>query len=573
MTILSDNSVHNIEQKVDQLYEQSELFAKGALTYKMLSEAQADLINTTEQHKPEELFGSDIDKRPLVVAFFGGTGVGKSTLLNRFAGQTIARTGVERPTSREVTIFVHNSVEIKQLPKDFPLDKVNIRQHQDETKREIIWIDMPDIDSVETANLEIVRDWIPYIDVLLYVVSPERYRDDKGWQFLLDQGYKHAWLFVINQWDFLGGGNHGGDESVFRDFESLLQKAGFDQPLIYRTDCLSDKNDDEFDQLSQNLLGIANDHTINELDRRGIWNRLQTLQSVLQQQIQSLGERKWFDQLDQTYKKNWSQAAIDIRQHLDLPIQKTAAKFTRPVFSLIDRFRSKNNNLENGQTEIIPTDQKCWDSRAQIITEGVLDKVALEADSLGLPVEQIQERLNELRPGIEERMNVSLQIGLQQGLANPGNGLHRFFHQLLGILTTLLPVVALAWVAYRVIEVFNVGQSSDYLGANFAIHSFLLVLVAWLIPTLLHKKSRPSLQKAARKGLENGLNNGLAEIDAEINAILSQSRELQAGLLATAEDLLAACSSIKPVQQEITGSTLSRMLQKELHSTDSTPKL
>ena len=570
MTILSDNSVRNIEEKVDQLYEQSELFAKGALTYKMLSEAQADLINTTEQHKPEELFGSNIDKRPLVVAFFGGTGVGKSTLLNRFAGQTIARTGVERPTSREVTIFVHNSVEIKQLPKDFPLDKVNIRQHQDEAKREIMWIDMPDIDSVETANLEIVRDWIPYIDVLLYVVSPERYRDDKGWQFLLDQGYKHAWLFVINQW-YLG--NHGGDDSVFGDFETQLQKAGFDQPLIYRTDCLSDNNDDDFDQLAQNLLGIANDHTINELDRRCIWNRLQTLQSVLQQQIQSMGERKWFDQLDQTYKKNWSQAAIDIRQHLDLPIQKTAAKFTRPVFSLVDRFRSKNNNLENDQAEIIPTDQKCWDSRAQIITEGVLDKVALEADSLGLPVEEIQERLNELRPGIEQRMNVSLQTGLQQGLVNPGNRLHRFVYQLLGILTTLLPVAALAWVAYRVIAVFNVGQSSDYLGANFAIHSFLLVLVAWLIPTLLHKKSRPSLQKAARKGLENGLNNGLAEIDAEINSALSQSRELQAGLLATAEDLLAACSSIKPVQQEITGSTLSRMLQKELHSTDSTPKL
>jgi hypothetical protein len=166
-----------------------------------------------------------------------------------------------------------------------------------------------------------------------------------------------------------------------------------------------------------------------------------------------------------------------------------------------------------------------------------------------------------------------MQAGLQQGLANPGNRLHRFVHQLLGILTTLLPVAALAWVAYRVIAVFNVGESSDYLGANFAIHSFLLVLVAWLIPYLLHKKSRPSLQKAAKKGLENGLNNGLAEIDVEISSVLSQSRELQAGLLATGEDLLEACSSIKPVQQEITGSTLSRMLQKELHSEGGAPKL
>ncbi len=559
-------AIHNIEEKVDQLYEQADLFAKGALTHKMLSAAQADLINSAEQHKPEELFGSDLDKRPLVVAFFGGTGVGKSTLLNRFAGQTIARTGVERPTSREVTIFVHNSVEIKQLPKDFPLDKVNIRQHQDEIKREIMWIDMPDIDSVETANLEIVRDWVPYIDVLLYVVSPERYRDDKGWQFLLDQGYKHAWLFVVNQWD-------QGDETVFGDFETQLQKAGFDQPLIYRTDCLSDKNDDDFDQLAQNLLGIANDHTINELDRRGIWNRLQSLQSVLQQQIQSLGDRESFDQLDQMHQKNGSQAAIDIRQHLELPIQKTAAKFTRQSFSLIDRFRSENNNDDHDQAEVMPSDQSSWDSRAQTIVEGLLDKIALEADGLGLPVEQIKNRLNELRTDIEERMDVSMQGGLQQGLANPGNRLHRFVHQLLGILTTLLPVAALAWVAYRVIAVFNVGQSSDYLGANFAIHSFLLVLVVWLIPYLLHKKSRPSLQKAAKKGLENGLNNGLADIDAEISSVLSQSRELQAGLLATGEDLLEACSLIKPAQQEINGSTLSRMLQKELHSKGSTPKL
>ena len=562
-----DNSsgAHNIEEKVDQLYKQAELFAKGALSHKMFSEAQANLINSAEQHKPEQLFGSDQNQRPLVVAFFGGTGVGKSTLLNRFAGQSIARTGVERPTSREVTIFVHRSVEIKQLPEDFPLDKVNIRQHQDQTKREIMWIDMPDIDSVETTNLEIVREWVPYIDVLLYVVSPERYRDDKGWQFLLDQGYKHAWLFVINQWD-------QGDETVVRDFESLLKKAGFDQPLVYRTDCLSETNRDDFDELSQNLLGLANDHTINELDRRGIWNRLQTLQSVLEKQIQWLGDRELFDQFEQTYKNIWSQTIIDSRQHLELPIQKSAARFTKPSFSLIDRFKPGQKD-DHEQTEVIPKSHKIWDNRAQTIVEGALDKVTLEADSLGLPVEQIQHHLNELRPDIEERMDLSMQTGLQQGLAHPGNRLQRFVHQLFGILTTLLPVVALGWVAYRVITVFKVGQNSDYLGANFAIHSFLLVLVAWLIPYLLHKKSRPSLQKAAQKGLEDGLNAGLAEIDAEISSTLSQSRQLQNGLLATGEDLLAACSSIKPLQQEITGSTLSRMLQKELHTTNSTPKL
>jgi hypothetical protein len=65
----------------------------------------------------------------------------------------------------------------------------------------------------------------------------------------------------------------------------------------------------------------------------------------------------------------------------------------------------------------------------------------------------------------------------------------------------------------------------------------------------------------------------LAEIDVEIRSKINQIKQLHNGLLATAEDLLAASTSIKPVQQEITGTTLTRMLQKELHRSGSTPKL
>ena len=187
-----NNPVDGIEENINDLYRKNADLTKQALTYKFISpsqfEAQTEQLNSLDQQKPENLFEAKKQNRPLVVALFGGTGVGKSTLLNRVAGKEIARTGIERPTSREVTIFLHDSVEVKQLPQDFPVEKVNIRQHQDQSKKEILLIDMPDIDSVETENLQIVRDWVPYIDVLLYVVSPERYRDDRGWQFLLDQG-------------------------------------------------------------------------------------------------------------------------------------------------------------------------------------------------------------------------------------------------------------------------------------------------------------------------------------------------------------------------------------------------
>lgn len=87
--------------------------------------------------------------------------MGKSTLPNRLAGQPIARTGVERPTSREVSVYLHGSVQLRQLPKDFPLDEVRIAHHHDDARRQVLWLDMPDIDSVEQHNRELVLSWLP----------------------------------------------------------------------------------------------------------------------------------------------------------------------------------------------------------------------------------------------------------------------------------------------------------------------------------------------------------------------------------------------------------------------------
>jgi hypothetical protein len=128
---------------------------------------------------PNALFG-DGQGRPLLVAFMGGTGVGKSSLLNRLAGKAIAKTGIERPTSREVTLYHHRSVVLQHLPENLPIASVKIAQHDDETKRHIIWIDMPDFDSIDQNNRHLVLEWLPHIDVLIYVVSPERYRDEKA---------------------------------------------------------------------------------------------------------------------------------------------------------------------------------------------------------------------------------------------------------------------------------------------------------------------------------------------------------------------------------------------------------
>ena len=60
--------------------------------------AAIDLKSPVDLFVSAETAAQGQSERPLVVGLFGGTGVGKSSLLNRLAGSDIARTGVVRPT-------------------------------------------------------------------------------------------------------------------------------------------------------------------------------------------------------------------------------------------------------------------------------------------------------------------------------------------------------------------------------------------------------------------------------------------------------------------------------------------
>jgi GTPase Era involved in 16S rRNA processing len=171
------------------------------------------------------------DEPLLVVMLMGGTGVGKSTLLNALAGEIIAPSSVLRPTTRDPVVYIHESVATERL--DQALRACRIQRHRRDSLRQKVIVDTPDLDSTDLANRETLKAVLPIADIVLYVGSQEKYHDRLGWDLFRQERRLRAFAFILNKWDRCvqtGAAGLRPDEDLLRD----LQKEGFQKPLLFR---------------------------------------------------------------------------------------------------------------------------------------------------------------------------------------------------------------------------------------------------------------------------------------------------------------------------------------------------
>lgn len=519
-----------IKSNVDQ-------WAESLKTDKWISQYDFNRLVTLDTRSPSGLF--DTEERPLVVAFFGGTGVGKSSLLNRLAGENIARTGVERPTSREVTVYLHQALSIANLPDAYPTKNVKVALHRNEHNHDVLWVDMPDFDSAEQANKEIVLSWLPYIDVLVYVVNPERYKDDQGWRLLLEHGLNHAWLFVMNHWD-------RGVEIQREDFKNLLEKANLDDPVIFRTDCNPDREqavDDDLAELESTIQNLASDNIIKHLEERGVNLRIQELQRRCEKviaKIESVGSE---NELNETWQEIWGKASIDISssQHWKVSdlADRYASKDARWYTSVINAIKGKEKPEKETPAGNLITASELWDEQIKTIAHDSLTQLLQTMKLKGMARGPLKLELQKIRNEHERMFERNLSLSLNEALKTPGSYWQRLSHKLIGISSTFLPIAAMFWVAYKVIIGFYTGTigGQSYLGFDFAIHSGLLIGLAWLIPYFLFQKTKPSLREAASAGMHTATDRTLHEFELLVLEKLAELKSKQKDALAFSDNL------------------------------------
>lgn len=179
-----------------------------------------------------------------VVALAGATGSGKSSMFNALSGLEIAGVGARRPTTSAPSACVWGTDGEETLDwLDIPADRRTWRESAldaDDEKplRGLILLDLPDYDSVAATHRIEADRLVSMVDLLVWVVDPQKYADRLLHESYLQPMIAQAsnMLVVLNQADALSADEQ---TAVKDELAKLLADRGLETTNIQLASALT----------------------------------------------------------------------------------------------------------------------------------------------------------------------------------------------------------------------------------------------------------------------------------------------------------------------------------------------
>ena len=173
-----------------------------------------------------------------VVAFAGSTGSGKSSLFNAVVGIDLAVTGVRRPTTAEALACVWGEDGSGPLLDWLGIPPGRRVAHESELDPSphrlggLVLLDLPDHDSMVRSHRAEVDRLVGLVDLLVWVVDPQKYADALLHEQYLRRLSSHGAVvvLVLNQVDRLTPEQR---DACLADLSRLLERDGLaDVPVL-----------------------------------------------------------------------------------------------------------------------------------------------------------------------------------------------------------------------------------------------------------------------------------------------------------------------------------------------------
>lgn len=168
----------------------------------------------------------------LVTALLGGTGAGKSSILNALAGEHVASTSPVRPHTTEPLAWIPSDAEpaLGTL-----LDDLGVTQRVVQSRVPgMAILDMTDVDSLESSHRRGVEAVLPVVDVGVWVLDPLKYAEASLHRDFVTPlaGAADRMVFVLNQIDRVPADERG----IMRGhLIEVLQGDGIRRPVVFET--------------------------------------------------------------------------------------------------------------------------------------------------------------------------------------------------------------------------------------------------------------------------------------------------------------------------------------------------
>lgn len=492
----------------------------------------------------------------LIIAIVGGSGVGKSTLINAIAGDKIAKTSQFRPCTDRPIIYHPPDWEPNA---EFKAECISVPRS---TLENIVIIDTPDTDTVIKEHREFTKKVLAKCDLILLCGFKDKYLEDATWSLIRELNNERSFVLVETRLENL-------DDSIMSDWLEKLKNEQIFPLATFRVNALraldgklgnaSEGNEFDFGKLERFLAQQLTEQKILQIKTNNVSglakNAIENLTSFVEDVQPSITELEEFINHKKVELALHSEKIIKSEFNREIgTFYRWLKRFIAPhlygIFLVIARLREfllslpgKINPLNfirgsfrsfaKHDETVSPFEEELYSiiiKMASQISERSENKLSGIQSELMFILDKAQVRKDIMPPLIDnfkvsfyERAKNFLQENIYNHLEQKARCLSNYFL----IQLFYLPMyVVIGFIFWRVFPGYFLGK---YQGLDFILHSLLILFASiffsyWIYDKIVFLSSR-NLEKKSAKQFIASLSNIISPFD-ELEKSLNEAKNI-----------------------------------------------